>query len=165
MSKRTGIYFFRGSDPAEFEQSLSLAEEALDGLAEEIVEKVLDDAVTRMQKIIADGGINKTQKGGPRIDSGDMFSSVGSEMLINKRGRVQASFGFINDAPLWTRFQERGTRALGPMRNRGSGGGGGIAPMLAYATALEEAIVDFQNRVDSVEWSSFSTLSMIDKRN
>jgi len=165
MSKRTGIYFFTKNSPNEFEQYLSLAAEALDGLAEEVVSAVLDRAVKRMEGIINDGGINKTIKGGPRIDSRDMINSVGSTLTGNGKARVQASFGFINDAPIWTRFQERGTRALGPMRNRGSGGDGGIAPMLAYATALGEAIVDFQNRVDSVQWASFSQLSMIDRKN
>lgn len=162
MAGRGGIFWFNG--PNDFAQQLSIAEESLEGKAQAVVQELVDEAEDRMRQIIRDGGINKTKKGGARILSTDMYSSVGSKVGLNKRGRVQAEFGFTDEAPFYTKFQERGTRGSGPARMvqgpkvRG-GGGSGISPMLAYATALGEAIESFQNKIDSVEW--FATSQML----
>jgi hypothetical protein len=156
MAAREGIFWFNG--PNEFAQKLSIAEEALEGKAEQVVKELVDEAERRMEQIIRDGGIYKTKKGGARMLTTDMYQSVGSSVAINNRGRVQAEFGFIDNAPFYTKFQERGTRGSGPLR---SSGGGGIAPMLAYATALGEAIVEFQNKIDSVQWFATSQMSWV----
>lgn len=142
MAGRSGIFWF--SSPAEYGQRFSIAAEELEGRALELVTEVVERAEVRMRSIIASGGINPTIKGGPRILSGAMYDSVGSSVFMNKRGRAQGEFGFTDNAPMWTRFQEEGTRARSNNR--------GIAPMLAYATALEEAAVFFQDKIDSTNW-------------
>lgn len=143
MAGRSGIFWFTG--PAEYAQRFSIAEEELEGKALEVVKEVVDRAQKRMEDIIISGGINKTIKGGPRIRSGQMLDSVGGQPAhMNRRGRAQGEFGFTDNAPFWTRFQEDGTRARGNNR--------GIAPMLAYATALAEAEAFFQDKIDSTSW-------------
>lgn len=158
MPGRNGIFWFNG--PNDMAQSLSIAAEQLEGKAEAVVKELVEEAEKRMEQIIRDGGIYPTKKGGARMLTTDMYQSVGSSVSINKRGRVQAEFGFVDDAPFYTKFQERGTRGSGPLRGSGATGGG-IAPMLAYATALGEAIEEFQNKIDSVEWFATSQMSSV----
>lgn len=136
MAASDGIRWFTG--PGRFAQRLSIAESQLEGKAAEVVEKVVDRAADTMLQIIDNGGVNKTKKGGPRIDSGDMQESVNSNAHLNARGRVQGEFGFIDGAPDYTVYQERGTRH--------------ISPMLAYATALDQAIAEFDELIETTDW-------------
>lgn len=142
MAGRSGIFWFSG--PEQFSQRFSIAAESLEGKAEEVVKEVIEQAAKRMRDIINEGGINGTIKGGPRRLSDAMYSSVDSSFKMNARGRAQGEFGFIDNPPLWTKFQEDGTRARG--------NNPGIAPMLAYATALAEAEVFFQDKIDATSW-------------
>lgn len=156
---RPGITWFNGG-PGEMAQRLSVAEEAIPGKANKLVTELVEAAEDRMREIIDSGGENKTKKGGPRRLSDAMYSSVASTINKNARGRVQAEFGFIDNAPLWTKFQERGTLGSGPMRARGASGGG-IPPMHAYAIALGETITAFQDKIDSVQWFAMSQMSSV----
>lgn len=143
MAARSGIFWFGG--PALYAQRFSVAAESLEGKAEEVVAEVVERAQDRMREIINSGGINKTIKGGPRRLSDQMYNSVGGEQVkTNGRGRVQGEFGFTDNAPFWTLFQEDGTRARA--------NNAGISKMLAYATALEEADVFFQDKIESTTW-------------
>jgi hypothetical protein len=166
MAGKGAVSWFRGKAPLDFSQQMSITADALEGKAEEVVAELAETAKKRMQEIIKDGGIYPTKKGGARIESGDMYASVEGKVSVDSGNRVQGEFGFIDNAPFYTRFQERGTRSSGPMRNRGSDSdsGGGIAPMLAYATALGEAITEFQDKVDSVHWFATSNLSQLKRK-
>lgn len=163
-TSKSALYWYAGHSPLDMMQKFSIIESSAEGKAGKVVSETVDNAVNRMQQIIIDGGINATQKGGPRILSGDMLNSVTGEVTKSDKGRVAGSFGFGDNAPLWAKFQERGTHLSGPKRKMHKDAGssnGGIAPMLAYATALEEAIVDFQNKFDEVQWFASSKLSII----
>jgi len=136
-ASKGAIYWIKG--PEEYAQRISLDLAALDGKAEEMVSAITKDADRRMGEIILSGGINPTKKGGPRVLSGDMIGSIMSNTEINGRGRIQGEFGFAEDTPLWTVFQEEGTRT-------------GIPQMLAYATARQEAIDQMNQSMLKTQW-------------
>jgi len=149
MAVNEGLYWFNG--PNELAQRMSLAAGALKGTARDVVNTVSEHAVERMTDIVNAGGMNKTAKGGARVKTGQMIDSIGSKTDLNGRGRVQSEFGFINGPPDWTIFQEQGT--IGAGKNKAAhGGSGGIASMLAYATAHYEATVELTDQVQSTSW-------------
>lgn len=132
---RAGAYFWNGAGPDEFAQMFSLAAESMDGKAEDVVLAVVVKAVERMEEIVVEKD---------RIDTGKMFDSIDGKVTETSNGRVRGQFGFDDSkTPLYTRFQERGTRR-------------GITPMLAYATAQAEAITELQDLVDSTNWVATS---------
>jgi hypothetical protein len=151
MAYSTSIYWFNG--PEAFSQRLSITADALAGKAVDIVATTVEHAAKRMEDIIQEGGIEPTKKGGPRIKSSAMIDSVDSDSKINGRGRAQGEFGFSDNTPMWTTFQERGT--LG-----GGGKNKGIAPMRAYETARQEANVEFQNLGQKTKWLMYKEGSM-----
>ena len=144
-----GVLIFSGFK--EFDHRVSMAQAGLGGKAGVVLENVVERGADIMREVILSGGVNKTKKGGARVDSGDMLASVGHEANVS-RGRARGTFGFINNAPFYTLFQEKGTGANGPARAKGSGGFDGIASMLAYATAVEKADTYLQNRMHNVDW-------------
>lgn len=132
-----GLNFF--NDGAnDFIQRLSVGADQLDGAVGGVVSDVVNEAVEIMRQVVMSGGEQATKKGGPRIDSGDMYNAIDGEVLVNGRGRIQANFGFINGAPEYTIYQERGTRT--------------IPPMLAYAQAQERVITELWNELDQGRW-------------
>lgn len=50
-----------------------------------------------------------------RIDTGKMLSSVDSNYSDTSNGG-EAVYGFVKDAPEWTRYQELGTQYIEPMQ-------------------------------------------------
>lgn len=50
-----------------------------------------------------------------RIDTGAMVDSVDWKIDKETTDSLQTSFGFIDDAPFYTVFQERGTDSIAPM--------------------------------------------------
>lgn len=131
-----GLLWFNDG-PNDFIQRMSKAQGEIDDNVQGILQETVDTAVTEMQSIVKAGGLNPTQKGGARIDSGDMYDSIKGHVQINGRGRVQADFGF-EGAPEYTMYQERGTRY--------------IPPMLAYAQAQEKAIIAMFDKFDQGQW-------------
>lgn len=73
-------------------------------------------------------GINKPG----RIDTGKMIESIDWTIDKNTETEYQVSFGFKNQAPYYTVFQELGTRAIPPMY------------------ALTDAASEIEDKVDSV---------------
>lgn len=136
-----GIVWFNGPD--RFEQRLSLIEGALPGKALAVANKTALAAAARMREVVYAGGMNKTQKGGARIDWGDMMQTIKASAHMNGRNRAQAEFGFINPTD-YTIFQERGTKY--------------IAPMWAYAEAQELAAITFSNLIDTTKWFQTSKI-------
>lgn len=132
-----GLLFF-ANEANKFAQKFSTAADQLDGAAGDLVSDAVDRALDRMRAIVLSGGINATQKGGPRVKTGQMFNAIDGNVSVNGRGRVQGEFGFAQDAPEWTLYQEAGTSR--------------IASMLAYATARQELIADLQNQFEQGKW-------------
>ena len=70
------------------------------------------------------GGVIRTKKGGPRIDTGAMIGSVDNIVTSTGSG-AQVKSGFLDGRPPWTRYQEGGTSR-------------GVPPMLAVPQARME---------------------------
>lgn len=138
MAARNSALWVSGHGPDRYVQGLSLLINEYPEIAEAIVDEIAETAAERMRDIIQDGGFNKTQKGGPRILSEKMIDSVGFASAKQKahKTRMRADFGFINNAPAWTNYQENGTR--------------NIAPMWAYVTAALEAKERFADAVQDL---------------
>lgn len=120
---RDGIYWF--TDLNRIAQKVSVVGTQIEDLVPEIVTTVTTKGAQRMREIVLDGGMNATQEGGPRVLSGAMISSVGSNLTGAGGGKASGEFGFIKNPPKWTGYQENGT--------------GRVSPMLAYFTAAAEA--------------------------
>lgn len=156
-----GIVWFKGFGPNDMSQSFSMDANEMQGLAVDVVLDVATKAGDRMRQIIDAGGINQTNKGGARRLSDKMYDSVDKGNDVSgSGGRVKGTFGYSDDAPLWTKFQEEGTIGAGRAKaaHAANGNGGGIASMLAFATANEEAIVFFQDKIASTKWFPHSNL-------
>lgn len=132
--------FWYNDGPNDFIQRMSHAEGEIDDNVGGILGDVVDMAVKSMKDMVMDGGTQYT-KTGPRIQSGAMFNAIDGE-VSKGRGRVTAYFGYINDPPEWTMYQERGT----------SSPGRGVTPLLAYAQAQEKAITEMWNQLDQGKW-------------
>lgn len=122
-------------------QQFSAGADELGPATLDIVDAALDKGRSRMRQIIMAGGINKTKKGGPRVKSGKMLGSVEGEAHINGRARVQGKFGFSDDTPIWTKWQEKGTKN-GPR----------IPAMLAYNTANKEMVEELLANFERGKW-------------
>lgn len=140
MASGSGLAFFI-SQSNRFSQKFSVAAGDIPEHVMGIVEDALETGTKRMTSIINSGGINQTKKGGPRVKSGRMRASVEGVARINGRARVQGRFGFSADAPVWTKWQEKGTQK-GPR----------IAAMLAFTTANREMVENLQDRFDQGDW-------------
>lgn len=151
-----GVRWFNTKGPNDFSQSLSVMASEVNGMAGQLVSDTVDLAKRRMQEIIIEGGINQTQKGGSRVLSGDMYNSVEASVSLDN-GRATGKFGFSDNAPAYTDFQERGTHLQGPMQQSAIGSAG-IAPMLAYATARQEADTFFGQTLHTTAWFQTSKL-------
>lgn len=101
--------------PDEIAQRFSMAADDVDGNVAELATSAAEKGADAIRDVIIAGGEKPTAKGGPRIKSGDMLSSVDSNVKLNGRGRIQGAFGFINGAPDYTRYQDRGTRNIPAM--------------------------------------------------
>lgn len=137
MAGGGGLLFF-ANEANKLAQKFSVASEELAGAAGDVVSEGVDRALDRMRAIVLSGGINSTQKGGPRVQTGQMFNSIQGDVSVNGRDRVQGQFGFSEDTPSWTLYQEAGTSR--------------VASMLAYATARQELITDLQNTFEQGKW-------------
>lgn len=104
-----------------------------------------------VQQSVMDQGINKTAKGGPRIESGAMLDSADS-VALSMGGVSNVTAGFISGAPAHTIWQERGTlgRRIDSVKpglkpTKGSGKSGGIPAMLAIPEAINAMTVEADN--------------------
>lgn len=102
-----------------------------------------------IRQSVVDGGINKTAKGGARIEQGDMFDSADS-VTTTMSGVSNVLAGFISGPPAHTIFQERGTRgrridSVKPRLNPTKGRGSGIPAMLAIPEAIQAMTVEADN--------------------
>lgn len=119
-----GIYWF--TDPDVVAQKFSLAKDQLGDDADDIVKQVAEEGAESMRDTVLTGGVkNKEPTGGPRARTWAMFESIDSEAGTNSRGRAQAQFGYVKNAPYWTKYQEGGTST-------------GIIPLRALATAMDK---------------------------
>lgn len=86
-----------------------------------------------IRDVIDAGGMNPTKKGGPRIKTGEMYSAVDSETIIDGGGAdVFAGIGWNKVVPKQAIFQEGGTRR-------------GITPMEAIPMAGLEMETEIMN--------------------
>jgi hypothetical protein len=128
-----GIYWY--TDPGVIAQKFSVFAKHLPAELGGIVSPILDEAATMMRGTVL---------GLDRIRTGLMYSSIGGRMESTAGGRIRGQFGYIEDAPYWTIFQEYGTRGrhggmdrkVKPEELSGdTPGNGGIAPMHAFVAA------------------------------
>lgn len=140
MAGGSGLAFFISASN-RFSQKFSTAADQVGPRTQDIVESELAVATGRMRNIIMSGGINPTKKGGPRVKSGRMINSVQGVAFLNGRARVQGKFGFSDSAPIWTKWQEKGTTK-----------GSRIPAMLAYNTANRELVQALQRRFRQGDW-------------
>ena len=137
-----GIYWF--IDPDVIAQKFSAAAASMGPKVGLAVSRTVDEAAEIMRtRILTGGQKNRVLTGGPRIRSGAMFNAVGSKMSLTSGGRAQGQYGYINDPPYWTIFQEDGTR-------------NGIIPLHALQLASETARRNMAEQVSRVNiWSNF----------
>lgn len=129
------------SESNRLAQKFSAATDDIGPMSLEVVDAALDKGRSRMRQIIMSGGMNATKKGGPRVKSGKMLSSVEGKASINGRARVQGQFGFSDSAPVWTKWQEKGTTT-----------GSRIPAMLAYTTANKELVDELIQNFGKGNW-------------
>lgn len=131
-----GLNWFTDLD--RLAQKLSAAADELDKDTVAIIEHGLRNAAGEARRVVYSGGVNKTKKGGARYISGDMVRSIDSQVTINGRGRAQGKWGFINDAPDYTGYQEQGTK--------------NIAAMLALTQANEDLYEYLSSQLRAGRW-------------
>lgn len=153
---RDGLYWFK--DPGIIGQKLTARASKFGAEVGALVSESLDEATEFMRDAVRTRGVYRGQPtGGGRIDTGAMYSSIDSEMTGDGGDKVSGNFGFINDAPDYTVFQEFGTRRTGwyaPHRvdPEGQRFGQGIVPMHAFSDAQEHLVNDLRKRLDVHEW-------------
>lgn len=75
---------------------------------------VTKEAADKMRQVILAGGINKTAKGGPRVDSGLMLESV--NFTFEAGGNVvTGTFGWTETQEIYFLYQEGGTLNVSAM--------------------------------------------------
>lgn len=149
------VISYFGRNPNDMALYFSMTAASLQGKAANVVTKTVEVAQDRMLAIIDSGGINPSAKGGPRVLSGDMRSAViGAEDVASSRGRVTGNFGFADDAPDYTKFQEKGTNGRTSIKGGTNDNGSGIPAMLAYETARFAVIDTFDNLMNSTHWTA-----------
>lgn len=107
---------------------------------------------------VLSGGAHQTKKGGPRIESGAMIDSHFGKST-NNGGSVTVQAGF-NRPPMWTKFQELGTRDRRVNSNASSdlsrsGGGSGIPAMLA----IPQAIIDMDKAATDLGFTMLTNIA------
>jgi hypothetical protein len=81
---------------------------------EQAFQDVTKEAADKMRQIIQAGGINKTQKGGPRVDTGLMLESV--NFTFESGGEVvTGKFGWTETQEIYFLYQEGGTLNVSAM--------------------------------------------------
>jgi len=126
----TGFYWY--TDPGVIGQKFSVFAENLPFKLGTAVSAALDMAENDMRTRVS---------GLPRIRTGAMYNSIGSEMSAGSGGRVRGNFGFINDAPFYTKFQEYGTSR-------------GIKAMHAFVDASMKLRTNLKSKIDAEDiWS------------
>lgn len=116
------------TDPGVIGQKFSVFAKDLPFKLGTIVSEVVDAAAEDMRGRVLQLG---------RIRTGDMFSSIGSEMKMNG-ARAAGNYGFIFGAPFYTGFQEFGTSR-------------GILAMHAFVDASQTAQATLRARIDVVD--------------
>lgn len=128
-----GIYWY--TDPGVIGQKFSVFAKHLPDELGGIVSPILDDAAKMMRETVLGLG---------RIRTGKMYSSISGRMEGTAGGRIRGHFGYIEEAPYWTIFQEYGTRGrhggmdrkVKPEELSGeTPGNRGITPMHAFVAA------------------------------
>lgn len=148
MANREGLWWFR--DPGVIAQKFSAFARNLPGELGNIVSDALDEAAEDMRRVVMTSGVKDHQNtGGPRIRTGDMYNSIDAKMMSGSGGRVSGEFGFIDDAPFYTVFQEQGTRGG---RAGSSAGESGIRAMLAFAQAQNNIRAELAEKVSNHNW-------------
>lgn len=133
-----GLNFF--TDLNKLAQSVSAAPDKIDDNVAEIVETALRHAADSVRDIVNDPSGRGTKKGGPRVLSGQMLESVGYDMGMNRRNRIQGKYGFVHGAPPWTAYQERADVA--PR----------IPAMMALATTNQSFVDELEDQLSSGRW-------------
>jgi hypothetical protein len=142
---RDGLYWY--TDPGVIAQKFTARAASFGGELGGLVSISLDKATQQMRQSVMTRGVYRgVPTGGPRIDSGAMYSSINSKMLSSAGNKVSGQFGFINDAPFYTIYQEFGTRT--------TGWGQGIRPMMAFSDAQEYFVNDLSKSIQVHEWWS-----------
>lgn len=134
MADGTGIYWF--TDPGVIGQKMSARfDEIVTPQYAAEMNVIATKAANIMRERVSTGGLNG--KIG-RIETGDMLESIDGHAAVNSRSRVQAEFGYINNAPEYTKYQEYGTAT--------TGWGGGIEAL----DAMNAAMIFFEDSLDQL---------------
>lgn len=139
MASRPGVVWGSSRAPSDLAAQLSVLKEGLegDGIAD-ILEEFLQDGADQMERTISTEGVHKGQRTSEgRVKSGAMLGSVSWEVGRTRGGRTTGKFGYLNNPPKWTIWQEYGTQG-------GQGNGIGIKPMMA----LTAAYTQFETRIE-----------------
>lgn len=94
---------FRSGANAFFE---GIVDHITDGMRKAVKDGVKDGAET-VELFVATRGTEKSGKQG-RIDRGFMIDSVDGEITKDTATEVEGRFGFIDNPPEWTKYQEYG---------------------------------------------------------
>lgn len=139
---KDGIYWF--IDPEVIAQKFSAASAEMGPKIGGAVSHAVDAGIEIMRDRVRTGGVFQRQyTGGPRIDTGAMYNSIDAKVTGTSSGRISAQYGYINDPPYWTIFQEDGTRT-------------GILPLNALTMATEYIRRNMAEEVSRVNiWSQF----------
>jgi hypothetical protein len=126
---KAGFYWY--TDPGVIGQKFSVFAEHLPFKLGTAVSSAIDEAAQEMRERVM---------GLPRIRTGAMYSSIGSE-LQTSGARVRANYGFIYDAPYYTAYQEYGTSR-------------GIVAMHAFVDASQKLYSNLKAKIDVEDiWS------------
>jgi hypothetical protein len=145
---REGLWWY--TDPGVIGQKFSAVAKSLPGEIGEAVSEAIDKAAQSMRQTVMTSGVKDHQRTGDgRIRTGAMFNSIDAEVEQGGGGRVRGNFGFIDDAPSYTQYQEYGTRGG---RAGSNAGGSGIMAMLAFAKAQNDIRNDLAESVSKIDW-------------
>lgn len=141
-----GLYWY--TDPGVYGQKFTAHSKRMGPLAAGIVQRATKEAVDYMREAVMTRGVEWGQPtGGPRAKTFAMYDSIGSS--VSSAGlKTKADWGFINNPPFYTKFQEPGTSR--------TGWGGPIAPMHAFADAQVKFVDAMEDEFQSVNlWENF----------
>lgn len=130
----SGFYWF--VTPGRIAQKMSVAveKELMPALEIEMRELGIEAANIMRQRITTGGLGGKVA----RIETAAMLESVDSKTFINGRDRIQNEFGYIDNAPEYTKYQEYGTAT--------TGWGKGIEAL----DAMNMGLTYYEQRVDDI---------------
>lgn len=119
-----------GRTPDDLKAQVSALPDQLNATVERLVSQFLKEAVAEMKNSVETRGVkNGVATGGGRIVTRDMINSIDYVLSYTRAGRVFGQFGYVNNAPKYSLFQEYGTQG-------GQGNGRGIKEMLALTDAF-----------------------------